>query len=147
MGIRFGDPSAPAYVGTWIFHAGIVAGLLVVFAACVVTDKVGNAMYRKGYARPFYFRGHRIHHSWIYAIVPVCYVIMAVLVLTGRVQLVQNMVWFRLASLAPVVAACVAVDFLGDGLWLSRLKVIKSHEWIYTLIPLYLVSYVLNVYV
>ena len=102
---------------------------------------------RKGYARPFFFAGHRIHHFWIYLIIPLCYAVMAFLVLTGHVQLVQNIVWYRLAFLVPIVAVCVTIDFLGDGLRTGLKKAVAGHGWIYVLIPLYLVSYVVNVYV
>lgn len=147
MGIRFGDASTPAYVTTNIFHVGVVAGFLVVIAACIMIDKIANMMYRKGYARPFFYGGHRIHHFWIYLIIPVCYVIMAVLLLTGHVQLIGNMVWYRVGLLVPIVAVCVAIDFLGDGLRTGLKKTIEGHEWIYVLIPLYIVLYVVNVYV
>lgn len=147
MGIRFGDASTPAYVTTAIFHVGVVVGFLVVIAACIVIDRIANMMYWKGYARPFFFRGHRIHHSWIYLIIPFCYVIIAVLVLTGHVQLIGNMVWYRVGLLVPIVAVCITIDFLGDGLRTGLKKAIVGHEWIYVLIPLYVLLYVVNVYV
>jgi hypothetical protein len=147
MGIQFGDASTPAYVATKIFHVGVVVGFLAVIAGCIVVDKIANSMYDKGYAKPFFFRGHRIHHFWIYVIAPVCYLVIAALALTGHVQLMLNMIWYRLALLLPVIAGCVAVDFLGDGLRTGSKKVIIGHEWIYVLIPLYIVSCVFNVYV
>lgn len=147
MGIRFGDASTPAYVATNIFHVGVVAAFLVVIAACIMIDKIANMMYRKGYARPFFYRGHRIHHFWIYLIIPAGYVILAGLLLTGHVQLIGNMVWYRVGLLVPIVAVCVAIDFLGDGLRTGLKRTIVGHEWIYVLIPLYIVSYVVNIYV
>ncbi len=147
MGIRFGDASTPPYVTTPAFQLWVAAGLLVVLAACLIVDKVGNVMYRKGYARPFFFRGHRIHHFWIYLIIPSCYVALFALVLTGHVQLIWTMFWYRLVFLASLVAACVAVDFIGDGLRLGFRRAILVHEWIYFVIPLYIASYIVTIYV
>ena len=147
MGIRFGDASTPPYVTTPKFQLWVVAGFLVILAACLIVDKVGNLMYRKGYARPFFFRGHRIHHFWIYLIIPSCYVALFALVLTGHVQLIWTMFWYRLVFLVSLVAACVAIDFLGDGLRLGFKRAILVHEWIYFVIPLYIASYVVTIYV
>jgi hypothetical protein len=146
MGILFGDASTPGYVGTVVFRVGLLAGFLAVIAACVVVDEVANAVYRRGYAKPFFYRGHRIHHFWIYLIIPSSYAIIVALILTGHVHLITNMFQYRLAFLVPVVALCIAVDFLGDGMR-TGLRAIRGHEWIYVLVPLYVVEFVLNVYV
>ncbi len=45
-----------------------------------------------------------------------------------------------------LLAVTMAVDFLGDKFWPEiRKNVILHHEWIYTLVPAYILTYMLVV--
>jgi hypothetical protein len=121
-------------------------GMLAAIGAAFALDKLGNFMYRKGYAKPFFVLGRRVHHVWIYALVPFCYLVVSYFMITGNIQLIWNLIWYRLAFILPVVGLCVAVDFIGDS-WKASSTGLLRHEWVYALIPAYIFTFVVNVFV
>ena len=146
MGIQFGDPPVPKYVGTAQFDIGIVLGLITVIAAVFAVDKLGNFMFRRGYAKPFFILGRRLHHVWVYALVPSCYLAICSLMFRGYVQVILGQFWYRIGFFVPLVAACLAIDFLGDKGKSSSIGLVR-HEWVYALIPVYVFAFVINVFV
>ncbi len=146
MGIQFGDPSVPKYVSSATFHAGLMMGMIVAITAAFALDKLGNFMFRRGYAKPFFVLGRRVHHVWIYALVPFCYLAVSYLMISGSIQLIPNLMWYRMALILPLVGFCLAVDFIGDS-WKERSTGMLRHEWVYALIPAYIFAFVVNVFV
>ena len=146
MGIQFGDPSVPKYVSSATFHLGLIAGLIVVVSTVFVLDKLGNYMYGRGYAKPFFVFGKRLHHVWIYAMVPLGYLAVTYFVVDGSVQLIKSEMWYRLGLVMPVLAVCLAIDFIGDSRKVSSTGLFR-HEWVYALIPVYIFSYVVTVFI
>ena len=146
MGIQFGDPSVPKYVSSATFHLGLLMGMVVALAAAFALDKLGNFMFRRGYAKPFFVLGRRVHHVWIYALVPFCYLAISYFIIGGSIQLIGNLIWNRVALILPVVVFCLAVDFIGDS-WKASSTGILRHEWVYALIPAYIFAFVVNVFV
>jgi hypothetical protein len=48
----------------------------------------------------------------------------------------------KLVGLALLVALCITIDAIGDKFWPEiRKNVILHHEWIYSIIPAYLFTY------
>lgn len=146
MGIQFGDPPLPRYVSTGTFHLALVLGMLVAVSAAFALDKVGNFMFRRGYAKPFFVFGRRMHHVWIYALVPFCYLVFSFFMINGSIRVIWNEIWYRLALVAPVVGLCLAVDFIGDARTACSTGLLR-HEWVYVLIPAYIFTFVVNVFV
>jgi hypothetical protein len=117
----------------------LLVGLFSLLALTFVIDKLGSALFHRGFAKPYYVRGRRIHHKVIYVIVPVTYGIFSLLYLFGYVELSWSSLWGQLAVLSAIVAGCIAIDAIGDRFWPEiRKNVIFHHEWIYTLIPAYI---------
>jgi hypothetical protein len=146
MGISFGDPSPPDFKDPLAFHIGMLIGFGVVLVAVIFADKLGTYLFHKGYAKPFYIKGHRIHHVWICLLVPGFYLFFSALILLGYVQMIWNDMYFRVASVLIVAGVCMAVDFVGDKMWpMIRQNVILHHEWVYTIIGFYVVTFVVNV--
>ena len=146
MGIQFGDPAVPRYVSSGTFHIALVIGMVIALFAAFTLDKLGNFMFEKGYAKPFFVFGKRMHHVWIYALIPACYLIVSYFLVDGSMQVIWNQIWYRLALIAPIVGFCVAVDFIGDARKTSSTGLLR-HEWIYVLIPAYIFGFVVNVFV
>jgi hypothetical protein len=124
----------------------MIAGLGLVVLATIVADKLGTYLFHKGYARPFYVNGCRIHHIWIYAITPTAYLVISALVLLGYVLPIWTDMYLRLASVFVVVGICMCVDFVCD----NRLRTISKdilhhHEWVYALICVYIVQFVIEI--
>jgi hypothetical protein len=146
MGIQFGDPSVSKYVMTTTFHFELVMGMLVAIGTAFALDKLGSLMFRRGYVKPFFVLGRRVHHAWISVLVPFCYLAFSYFMITGRIHPIWNMFWYRFALILPVVGFCFAVDLIGDS-WKSSSTGILHHEWVYALIPVYIFTFVVNVFV
>ena len=146
MGIQFNDPSVPKYVSSAAFHYGLILGMLAAVGTTFAIDKLGNFMFRRGHAKPFFVFGKRLHHVWMYLLVPCCYLVFSYFIITGYVHPIWDLFWYRLALIAPVVGFCLAVDFIGDSLKASSTGILR-HEWVYALIPAYIFMFVVNVFV
>ncbi len=102
-----------------------------------VLNRFGDAMFRRGFAKPFYIKGHRLHHrSFLQVFLPSAYASLALLIVFGYVKVVWRVLWPGLATTLAIGAACIALDLLWDRLSLSSVKWgILHHEFIYLAIP------------
>jgi hypothetical protein len=148
MSLKFGVPEPPKVHDPQLFALGVLAGLGLIMLSTFVVDKLGTAMFKRGFAKPFYLKGHRIHHSCIYFIVPSLYGLFIGLYLMGYIQPIWTLLWFKIAYTSVLVAATLAIDFLGDKYWPKiRKDVFWHHEWIYTILPAYILVFVVNIVV
>jgi hypothetical protein len=139
--IKFGPPDPPhlAIINPIMFTIEMLVGFVLLLGVTVIVDKLGTAMFHRGFAKPFYIKGHRIHHSVIYSIIPIAYGIFSILYFFGYVRLTWSIAGDQLAILALLIAFCIAIDAIGDKFWPEiRKNVILHHEWIYSIIPAYL---------
>lgn len=146
MGIQFRGPSVPWYVTSVTFRIGLVVGLFAALAAALVLDKLGSFMFRRGYAKPFFVFGRRVHHVWVSILLPVCYLAFCCFIITGNIHPIWDLFWYRLALILPVVCLCLAVDFICDSRKASSTGIFR-HEWVYALIPVYIFAFIVNVFV
>ncbi|MDA4111704.1 MAG: hypothetical protein OK439_04145 [Thaumarchaeota archaeon] len=146
MSLSFGYPAPPKIHDPHMFAFGVLFGLALIMFSTLVVDKLGTAAFKRGFAKPFYIKGHRIHHNCIYFIVPLLYGLFLGLFLLGYVQLLWSSLWDKVAFTFILVAATLAVDFIGDKYWPKiRRDVILHHEWIYAVLPAYVFTYVVKV--
>jgi hypothetical protein len=119
-------------------YNGIAIGFLVLFLVAALLDKLGDALFRRGIAKPFYIRGHRVHHRDVLLIaLPLTYALIAALVLLGDVRLVSGTLWTGLGNMLIIAAACLGFDLALDyGIPRVRWGILH-HELIYLLIPAY----------
>jgi hypothetical protein len=142
----FGTPEPPRIHDPFLFTGILLVGLGTIFAATFAVDKLGTAMYRRGFAKPFYIKGRRIHHSVIYGIVPISYSLLCLLYVLGYIHFFWSDFWLRLFYSGIVCGICLAVDFIGDKYWPEiRKNVILHHEWIYAFIPAFIFTFVVYV--
>ena len=148
MSLRFGPPIPIKMLHPELFFMGVIVSLSTILFATLVVDKLGTAMFKRGFEKPFYIKGRRVHHSCIYLIVPLLYSILLGLYVLGYVQIAWGTLWYNLAWTVLLLAATMSVDFLGDRFWPKiRKNVILHHEWIYTLIPAYVLATIVIVVV
>ncbi|MDA4130217.1 MAG: hypothetical protein OK457_05565 [Thaumarchaeota archaeon] len=146
MSLTFGNPVPPKIQDPHMFAFSVLIGLAIIMFSTLVVDKLGTVAFKKGFAKPFYIKGHRIHHSCIYFVVPALYGIMVALFSLGYVQPIWSAFWDKIAFAFLLVAATLAFDFIGDKYWPKiRMNVILHHEWIYAILPAYVFTYVINV--
>ena len=146
MAIQFTGPSVPPYVTSAAFRVGLVVGLLAAIATAMLLDKLGSFMFVRGYAKPFFVIGKRVHHLWISVLLPFCYLAFSYFIITGYVHPIWSLFWCRLVLILPIVGFCLAVDFIGDSRRSSSTGILR-HEWVYALIPAYIFTFVVNVFV
>jgi hypothetical protein len=116
---------------------GLVATLIIASAL----NRFGDAMFRRGIARPFYVGGHRLHHrDFLFIGLPAGYGAVTTLLLAGYVNIVWNSLWTGLAGTTLVAASCLAldlvIDYAREGGGLRYLH----HEVVYCAVPLYAFS-------
>jgi len=145
LGITIGTPQPPHIHDSFIFFIGITAGLITILAGTWIVDKLGTVMYEKGFAKPFFIMGKRVHHSCIYFLAPASYAVLVGLFFLGYVHVIWSGLWVRLAYMGLIATLSICVDFLGDTFWPTiRKNAIVHHEWIYTILPIYLLTNVVN---
>lgn len=146
MSISVGNPQPPHVADPQLMLGGLIIGSILIFGITILVDALGTAMFRRGFAKPFYIKGRRIHHSCIYLIIPVGYSILAGLFLLGYAQPIHNSFWMRVGYVGLLAGACLAVDFIGDRFWPEiRKNVILHHEWMYSIIPVYIFTNVVHI--
>ncbi len=146
MSIQIGNPQPPHSANPELLIVSLIIGSVFIFGATVLVDMLGTAMFKRGFAKPFYLKGRRIHHNCIYLIVPLAYGILAGLFLLGYVQLIHGAIWTRVGYVVVLTVACITVDFVGDKFWPEiRKNVILHHEWIYSVIPIYIFTNIINI--
>jgi hypothetical protein len=141
-----GTPEPPKIHDPLIFTGWLLIGLTFLLGAAFAVDKLGTAMYHRGFAKPFYIKGRRIHHSCIYWILPLCYGAICALFFLGYIHFFWKDFFLHVSYVGLLCAACLSVDFIGDKYWPKiRKNVILHHEWIYAIIPAYIFTVVLYV--
>lgn len=146
MSLDFGNPVPPRFQNPTLFFVGFLVGLAVVLFSTVVVDQLGTAMFRRGFAKPFYIKGHRIHHSCLYYIIPSSYTALVILYFLGYVKPIWGSFWYNVGYSIFLIAITVSIDFIGDKFWPKiRKNVILHHEWIYTIVPVFIFTYLVNV--
>lgn len=141
MSLRFGAPSPPKIHHPELFLFGIVVTLVGLLLATYIVDKLGTAMFKRGFAKPFYIWGHRVHHSCLYVVVPTGYAIFLGFYFLGFIQILWSSLYSNIFYTILILAITMTIDFLGDRFWPKiRKNVILHHEWIYTLVPAYLLA-------
>ena len=144
--IMLGPPQPPSIGDPILFFAIFIVGLVFILFSTWLVDKAGTAMFERGFAKPFYILGRRIHHSCIYFIVPASYIALWGLFFMGYVQVIWGLLWIKLAIAGVITGLAMLADFLGDKYWTRMRKdAVLHHEWIYTLLPAYLFTYVVHI--
>ena len=148
MSVSFGVPTPIKIHHPDLFIMGVLVSLSAILLSTIIVDKLGTAMFKRGFAKPFYIKGRRVHHKCIYLIVPGLYGFFLGLYLLGYVQILWNSLYYNLAYTIAILGLTMSIDYLGDRFWPKiRKNVILHHEWIYTLVPAYVLTYVLIVVV
>lgn len=145
MGLDIPIPQPPRIGHPVLVFGTFALGLVFVLACTWFVDQLGTSMYKRGFAKPFYILGRRIHHSCIYVIVPAAYVLLGWLFLLGFVHIQFRSIWVNLGYGSIIAALAMAVDFVGDRYWPTiRSNAVLHHEWIYTLVPAYIFTFVVH---
>jgi len=113
-----------------------------------LVDHLGTAMFHRGFAKPFYIKGRRIHHKVIYLILPAAFGLFVAFYILGYVLIPWQVFWARLSVVGVLSVCTLAIDFIGDKFWPKiRKNVVLHHEWFYALIPAAVFTYLITIVV
>lgn len=122
-------------------YFGMAVGFLATLAIASVLDQFGDAMFRKGVARPFFFGRYRLHHRrFLFVVLPVGYASLAVLILAGYVTVDWGLLWPGLAGTFAVATSCLALDLVVDNARKGGGWGYIHHELIYLAVPAFAFS-------
>jgi hypothetical protein len=148
MSIQFGNAVPPHLSHPEFFFTGVFIGLAAILLLTYLVDTLGTAMFHRGFAKPFYIKGKRIHHRVIYLILPTAYGLFVAFYFLGYILVPWHSFWDRLSTVGILSACTLAIDFLGDRFWPRiRKNVILHHEWLYALIPAAVFTYLVTIVV
>ena len=122
-----------------------MAGFIVVVASTAVLNKVGDVLYHRGIAKPFYLLGHRLHHrNVLLALVPGVYVLVATMLYLHYMRILWYSFWPSAEITLFLVGICLAIDLTLDALsTVEKRRALLHHEWVYVLVPAYAFTHLL----
>jgi hypothetical protein len=121
----------------------LIAGFIVVVSATALLDEVGDFMYRKGIAKPFYLFGFRLHHrGFLLALIPAVYVAVATMVYLHFFRVLWSSFWPSVDITLFLAAACLTIDLTFDALSSrEKRRALIHHEWVYLVVPAYVFTH------
>lgn len=123
----------------------LLAGFVVVVSSTAFLDKVGDVLYHKGIAKPFYLRGHRLHHrNFLLALVPAVYVVVATMLYLHYMRILWYSFWPSVEITLLLMGICLTIDLTLDALSrVEKRRALLHHEWVYILVPAYAFTHLL----
>ena len=120
---------------------GILIGFVATLAIASVLNRFGDAMFRRGVARPFFVGRYRLHHRrFLFVFLPAGYALLSLLILAGYIEIVWSDFWTGIVSTLIIAASCLladlAVDYAREGGGWGYLH----HELIYLAVPAFAFS-------
>src|SRR5579863_2782892 len=113
-------------------YVGLTVGFFATVAVASALNQFGDAMFRRGVARPFFVGRYRLHHrSFLFRAVPVAYLAIAAMVVTGVVKIEWGLFWTGLAGTVLVAADCLLIDLTIDYSRKGRGWGFLRHELVY----------------
>lgn len=127
--------------------ATISLGFVSVLLLAFFVNKLGDLVFMKGLATPFYIGGRRIHHRDVLLVgLPAAYTLVASLILLQIVRVEWSALLNGIETTFFIVAACFVADILLDRASVgSTVRALLPHEIIYLLIPTYVFTHLVIV--
>jgi len=128
-------------------YVDVALGFAAVLILASLGNKLGDMMFRRGLAKPFHVRGHRIHHRDVLLLAfPAAYTLVASLILLGFVQVVWSAFWTGIETTFFIAAGCLLLDATMDTVSSAmRERAVLHHEFVYLLIPAYVFTHLVTV--
>ena len=122
-------------------YFGVLVGFLATVVAALVLNQVGNTMFRKGVAMPFFLGRRRVHHrAVLFYFLPAAYATLVGLFFAGYIRIVWSLFSTGLLCTLVIAASCLVFDLCFDY---SRGEVklgFLHHELIYLTVPAFAFS-------
>jgi hypothetical protein len=121
----------------------LVAGFVVILSSTAILNKVGDLLYHRGIAKPFYLLGHRLHHrSFLLALVPTSYIAVATLIYEHYMRVLWYSFWPSVEITLFLAAICLTFDLVLDAFSRAETRrALLHHEWVYVIVPAYVFTH------
>jgi hypothetical protein len=125
----------------------LVAGFIIVVSSTAILNKVGDLLYHKGIAKPFYLMGYRLHHrNVLLTLVPATYVAVASLLYLHYMRVMWYSFWPSVEITLLLAAACLTIDLAVDAISSADTKrALLHHEWVYVVVPAYVFTHLIAI--
>jgi hypothetical protein len=129
------------------FQLRLVAGFIIVVSSTAVLNKVGDLLYHKGIAKPFYLMGHRLHHrNFLLALVPATYVAVATLLYLHYARVMWYSFWTSVEITLFLAGICLTIDLTLDAISsVDTKRALLHHEWVYVVVPAYVFTHLIAI--
>jgi len=122
-------------------YFGIAVGFFATLVIASALNEFGDAMFRRGVARPFFLGKYRLHHRvFLFVGLPLGYSFLSSLVLVGYIKIVWSLLWTGLAGTMFVAASCLIFDLALDYAHGGAGRGFLHHELIYLAVPAFAFS-------
>jgi hypothetical protein len=123
----------------------LVAGFFVVLSSTAILNKVGDYLYHKGIAKPFYMLGYRLHHrNFLLALVPASYATIGTLIYLHYFRVLWYAFWPSVEITMFLAGMCLTFDLTWDALSNREKRMaLLHHEWVYFVVPAYALTHLL----
>jgi len=121
----------------------LIAGFIVVVSATLLLDKVGDYLYHRGIAKPFYLLGYRLHHrGFLLALVPAAYVAVGTMIYLHFFRVLWSSFWPSVEFTLLLTVVCLTIDFTFDAFSsVGKRRALLHHEWVYVVVPAYVFTH------
>ena len=125
----------------------LVVGFVIVVTSTVVLNKVGDLLYHKGIAKPFYLLGYRLHHrNFLLTLVPATYIAVATLIYLHYVRVLWYSFWPSVEITLFLAGICLTIDFALDAVSsVDKKRALLHHEWVYVVVPAYVFTHLIAI--
>lgn len=125
------------------FDVRLVAGFVVIVFSAALLDKLGNVLYRRGIAKPFFVLGYRLHHrNVLRTVVPGAYVTIVALIYMHYLRIVWYSFWPSVEVTLLLSGLCFGFDMALDALSGKMRRMAQlPHEWLYLVVPMYVFTH------
>lgn len=121
-----------------VLALNLTLGFVAVAFSTVGLDKLGDYLYHRGIAKPFYIRGYRLHHKkFVLAMIPSGYVVAATLVYLHFVRVLWSTFWPSAEITVALTVVCLMFDMSWDAFSSQKRFSFFHHEWVYFVVPAY----------
>ena len=122
-------------------YIGAMLGFVATLVAASVQNQLGNTMFRRGVAMPFFLGRRRVHHrAVLFRFLPAAYATLAALFLAGYIKIVWSLFSTGLLCTLVIAASCLVFDLCLDYSRGGGRLGFLHHELIYLTVPAFAFS-------
>jgi len=122
-------------------YFGAMVGFVATLIVASVLNQLGNSMFRRGVAMPFFLGSRRVHHRQVlFYFLPAAYAALAALFFAGYIKIVWSLFSTGVLCTLVIAASCLVFDLCLDYSKGGGRLGFLHHELIYLTVPAFAFS-------